>query len=110
MRLIKANGVAVSLHYSDVLYIKLVSKDRLLLQMRNDDEFDLRGRDLHKIMLTLEDRRMLVLAECNPNGCAVGEPVVQLILGVVFEDLPKTKPEPETPGGLINHRTAQMKF
>ena len=101
--------MAVTLHYSDILYSKFSSKERIVLQMRNDDEFDLRGRNLQFILRQLEDRRILALIECVPGECAANDPTITFIGGVVFEDMPKSFQFVQTAKGVVN-RQAEVKF
>jgi hypothetical protein len=76
--------------------------------MRNDDDFDLVGRNLHLILYDLENRRLFILAECRPGECGPDEPTITSITGVVFTDMPKPVP-PQTARGLVSNK-AEIKF
>lgn len=108
LRLVKVDGQAVTLHYSDILYTKFLGKERIVLQMRNDDDFNIVGRNLHLILYDLENRRLFILAECQPGECGPDEPTITSISGVVFEDMPKPVP-PQTARGLVKHKS-EIKF
>ena len=108
LRIVKTDGQAVTIHYSDILYTKFVCKERIVLQMRNDDEFDLMGRNLHFILLDLENRKLFILAESLPGECGPDEPTITSISGAVFTDMPKPQP-PQTAKSVVS-RKGEMKF
>ena len=109
MRLVKADGQAVTIQYSDILYTKFVSKSRVILQMRNDDDFDLAGRNLHLLLYDLENRRLFILSECQPGECGPDEVAIESISGVVFADMPKPV-APKTAAAVSGDRKAQVRF
>jgi len=95
--------------YSDILYTKFVSKHRVILQMRNDDDFDLAGRNLHLLLYPLENRRLFILSECQPGECGPEEAAITSINSVVFADMPKSVP-PKTAAAVSGDRRAQVRF
>lgn len=105
----KVDGQAVTIHYSDILYTKFVGKERIILQLRNDDDFDLTGRNLHLILYDLENRRLFILAESRPGECGPEDPEITSITGVVFADLPKPVP-PRTATAVSGDRRASVRF
>ena len=76
--------------------------------MRNDDEFDLVGRNLHFILLDLENRKRFILAERLPGECGPDEPIITSISGAVISDMPKPQP-PQTAKSVVS-RKGEMKF
>ena len=111
LRLIKLDGRSVSLPYADLLYLKLPDRDRLYLEMRNEDAFDINGRDLHLALNALENRYLSVLSESYPGECDIGEPWVESINSTVFST-PKNKAPARTAaslgGGPISYRQSSF--
>ena len=112
LRLIKLDGRAVSLPYADLLYVKLPDRNRLWIEMRNEDTIDINGRDLHLALNGLETRYLSVLCESYPGECAIGEPWVESITSSVFST-PAQKPPPARTaaslgGGPISYRQSSF--
>ena len=84
LRLIKLDGACIALNYSDVQYIKVPDRNRLYVTMRNEDVFDINGRDLHTCLQGLEDHTIAALAESYPGECGIGEPWIESIHSLIF--------------------------
>ena len=85
LRLIRMSGESVSLNYSDILYFKLPEKNRIFLLMRNDDTFDIYGKDLQLCLRDLEDRLVVALAEAHSTEIEYNSPWVQSITSPSFQ-------------------------
>ena len=85
LRLIKQSGESISINYSDILNIKLPEKNRIYLLMRNDDTYDIYGRDLYLCLRDLEDRMIVALAESHPGEVERGEAWIQNIASGTFQ-------------------------
>lgn len=109
LRLIHADGQAITIQYSDIRYTQFVSKERIVLLMRNDDDFSLVGRNLHLLLYDLENRRLFVLSECQPSECGPDEVAITSISSVVFADMPKPV-APKTAAAVSGDRKAQVRF
>jgi hypothetical protein len=111
LRLVKLDGKSCSLPYADFLYVKLPDRNRLWIEMRNEDTFDIHGRDLHLALNDLENRFLAVIAESYPGECDLGDPWVESITSTVFST-PQNKPPVRTAaslgGGPISYRQASF--
>jgi hypothetical protein len=79
------SGESITLNYSDILYCKLPEKNRLFLLMRNDDTFDIYGKDLQLCLRDLEDRLVVALAESHSTEAEYNSAWVQSITSVSFQ-------------------------